>query len=309
VSAQQQGKVWRVGFLAGASRPASFDSSLYGAFVQAMRELGYVEGKNLVIEWRFAEGVYDRLPSLAAELLPLKVDVIVTQGNAASRAAKQATATIPIVIAITGDLVEEGFVASLAHPGGNMTGLDNVSADVFPKRLELLLAMVPRLRRVAVVFNSANAGQSSILKHVQDAARKVKVTVIPVDGRTAEEIERGFALMMRERAGGVIVLGDAFLNGQQRQIAELAVRYRLPSIFAYREMVEAGGLMSYGQDLADFFRRAAVYVGKIFKGAKPGELPIEQPMKFEMVINRKTAKAIGLAIPQELVLRADRLIE
>jgi len=309
VLGQQPGKVWRIGFLSGSSRPESLESSLYGAFIRAMRELGYVEGKNLAIEWRFADGTYERLPRLAAELVPLGVDVVVTEGNLATRAAQLATKTTPIVVTVTSDLVRAGFAASLARPGGNITGLSNIATEVSPKRLELLAIMVPKLSRVAIVFNPANSGHATILKSAQNSAKTVNVTVVPVGVRTPEEIERGFATMTRERAGAVIVLADSFLNAQQRRIAALAVRHRLPAMFAYREAVEAGGLMSYGQNLADFYRHAAIYVDKILKGAKPGDLPIEQPTRFSLVINRKTAKALGVSIPQELLLRADEVIE
>ena len=274
-----------------------------------MRELGYVEGRNFVIEWRFADGKYERLASLAAELVRMKVDIIVTGGTAANRAAQQATTTIPIVNAAMIDPVGNGFAASLARPGGNITGLSLATTDVSPKHFELLKIMLPKVTRVAALENPGNPGHPAILKSLQTNAGQVGVKLLPVDARTAEEIERGFAMMKREKAEAVIVAVDAFFIGQRQQLAELALKHRLPSIFSVAEHAEAGGLMSYGQDLADFYRRAAAYVDKIFKGAKPGGLPIEQPATFTLVINRKTAKALGLTISRELLLRADRVIE
>jgi putative ABC transport system substrate-binding protein len=309
VFAQQQNKVWRVGFLTTRSRPASLDSDIFGAFRQGMRDLAYIEGKNLVIEWRFAEGQYGRLPSLAAELAQLKMDVIVAGGAAAIGAAQKATVTIPIVMGTTGNPVGTGFVNSLAHPGGNITGLSNISVDLSPKLLELLLSMVPKLSRVAVLVHPDNSSHPTSLKNILAAAQRVKVTIVPVEARTAQEIENAFSIMAREKVGALMVVVEAFFIQQQRQIAELAAKHRLPSIFGVRESVEAGGLMSYGQDLADNFRRAATYVDKILKGAKPGDLPVEQSTKFELVINGKTAKALGLTIPQSLLVSADKVIE
>ena len=262
-----------------------------------MRELGYVEGKNLVIEWRFADGKIERLPDLAAELVRLKVDVIVTAGTPATSAAQKATTTVPIVIANQGDPVGSGFVASLARPGGNITGLSNVNVDVVPKQLEMLLGMVPKLSHVAVLVNPDNSAHASILKNVQAAARSAGVKIMSVEARSAQDIDNAFSMMTRQNARAVIVAHALFNNQQWRQIAELAAKHRLPSISARVEFVEAGGLMSYGQNLADQFRLAATYVDKIFKGAKPADLPVQQSTKFELVINRKTAKALGLTIP------------
>ncbi len=308
--AQQESKVRRIGFLAVRSRSTPSNPDVfYNAFTQGMRELGYVEGKNLLIEWRFADGKYERLPGLAAELVRMQVEIIATHSPPATQALQRATSTIPIVFVAVNDPVGSGVVANLARPGGNVTGLSLMAVDVSPKHLELLKTMMPRLSRVAVLVNFGNAGHPAILKSVQAAAQQVGIKVLPVDARAPDEIERGFATMTRERAEAVIVAGDAFFVGQQRQIAELAVKNRMPSMFSYREGVEAGGLMSYGQDLADFYRRAATYVDKILKGAKPGELPIEQPTRIHLAINRKTATALGLTIPQELLLRADEVIE
>ena len=307
--AQPQDKVWRVGFLSQRARPDSLDSDVIGAFHQGMRELGYIEGKNLVIEWRFAERRIDLLPVLAAELVRLQVDVIVINGLAAGIAARKATATIPIVFPNTGDPVAAGFVKSLARPGGNMTGLSNISGDIVPKHLEMLLSMVPRLTRVAVLLNPSNKSNIQNLERVQSAATRTSVKILPVEARTAPEIDKAFSAMARDKAGAVIVLNDTFFVEQRRQIAELAAKNRLASISGVREYAEAGGLMSYGSNVADNFRRMATYVDKIFKGAKPGDLSVEQPTLFEHVINGKTAKALGLKIPQSLLISADKVIE
>ena len=308
--AQQQPKVWRIGFLAMRSRSTPSNPDVYyDAFVQGMRELGYVEGKNLVIEWRFADGKYERLPGLAAELVRMKVEVIVTHSAAGPQAAQRATSTIPIVFVTASDPVGSGFAVSLARPGGNLTGLSNIVSEVSPKHIELLKTMIPKLSRVAVLQNPGNSFHPANLKSIQAAAQQVGIKVLPVDARAPDEIERGFATMTRERAEAVIVAADAFFVQQRRQIAELALKNRLPSMFPFREDVQAGGLMSYGQNLADSYRRAATYVDKILKGAKPGELPIEQPTRFHLAINRKTAKALGLNITNELLLRADEVIE
>jgi len=307
--AQQQGKVWRVGFLAPRRRPASLDSHAYGAFPQGMRELGYIEGKNLMIEWRFAEDDYERLPSLAAELVQLKVDVIVASGSGATRAAQNVTTTIPIVMANVGDALGSGIVKSLARPGGNITGTSLVLGDIGPKQLEMLLSVVPKLSRVAVLFNPASASYSPIQKSLQTAAQQTNVRILPVELRAAQGIENAFAIMTREKAEALIVLPDPIGNDHVRQIAENAGRTRLPSVASIREYVDAGGLMSYGQNWADNYRAAATYVDKILKGAHPGDLPVEQPTKFEMFINRKTAKALRLTIPQSLLISADQVIE
>jgi len=274
-----------------------------------MRELGYIEGKNLMIEWRFAEDDYERLPSLAAELVQLKVDVIVASGSGATRAAQNVTTTIPIVMANVGDALGSGIVKSLARPGGNITGTSLVLGDIGPKQLEMLLSVVPKLSRVAVLFNPASASYSPIQKSLQTAAQQTNVRILPVELRAAQGIENAFAIMTREKAEALIVLPDPIGNDHVRQIAENAVRTRLPSVASIREYVDAGGLMSYGQNWADNYRAAATYVDKILKGAHPGDLPVEQPTKFEMFINRKTAKALRLTIPQSLLISADQVIE
>lgn len=307
--AQEQGKVWRVGVLNLRGRPAALDSDYIGAFPRGMRELGYVEGKNLVIEWRFADEKVERLPTLVADLVQLKVDAIVAASVAVVSAAQKATTTIPIVMVNVGDPVGPGFVISLAHPGGNITGLSNLSADLGPKHLEMLLSMAPKLSRVAVLVNPDSVNNIKVLESIQAAGQKRRVTILPAEARTAQKIEQAFARMKRENAGAVIVLNHAIYIAQARQIAELAAKNRLPSVAFNREYAEAGGLMSYGSSNSDSYRRAATYVVKILKGAKPADLPVEQPTKFELIINRKTAKALGLTIPQSLLISAENVIE
>ena len=307
--AQRQEKVWRVGFLALVSRPVSLESHRIGAFSRRMRELGYIEGKNLVIEWRFADGKPERLPSLAADLVQLKVDVIVTGSNAAVSSAQKATTTTPIVMGNSDDPVADGFVKSLARPGSNITGLTNLYSDLGPKQLEILLNTVPKLSRVAVLVYPAYSSHARLLKKLENAAQKASVEVRSVEARTSAEIDSGFSRMSRENAGAVIIGSAPLFNQQTRQIAELTKKHQLPSISAIREHADAGGLMSYGQNLADNYRHAATYVDKILKGAKPGDLPVELPTKLELVINRKTAGVFGLTIPKELLLRADQVID
>jgi putative ABC transport system substrate-binding protein len=303
--AQQQPKVWRIGFLASDSS----STRVYDGFQQGMRELGYIQGRNCSIEWRFAEGRYERLPSLAAGLVRSKVDVIVAGTALSVQAAHQATATIAIVMVAVPDPIGEGFAKSLSRPEGNITGLTNIVTEISVKHLELLRIAVPRLARVAVLINPLNPSDSLILEQIQGPAFAIGVKVFPVEASTAKQIEAGFAAMIRERTQALIVAADSYFDVQRGQIAKLAVESRLPAISSNREMTEAGALMSYGQDLGEHYRRAATYVDKILKGAKPGDLPIEQPTVLGLVINKTTAKALGLAIPQELVLRADRVIE
>jgi putative ABC transport system substrate-binding protein len=304
-SLAQQPKVWRIGFLASDSS----STRVYDGFQEGMRELGYVQGKNCSIAWRFADGRYERLPSLAAELVRSKVDVIVAGTALSVQAAHQATATIPIVMVAVPDPIGEGFAKSLSRPGGNITGLTNIVTEISVKHLELLRIAVPKLARVAVLINPLNPSDSLILEQIQGAAFSIGVKVISIEASTAKQIEAGFAAMIRERTQALIVAADAYFDVQRGQIAKLASDNHLPAISSNREMTEVGGLMSYGQDLGEHYRRAASYVDKILKGAKPGELPIEQPTVLKLIINGKTAKALGLAIPQELVLRADRVID
>jgi putative ABC transport system substrate-binding protein len=307
--AQQQGKVWRIGVLWERDQSDSTYVQYLDAFKAGMRELGYTEGRNYTIEHRSAQADLARLPALAAELVQMKVDVIVAAGAQDISAAQKATSTIPIVMATAPDPVGSGFVKTLARPGGNITGLSNVSAEVSPKHLEMLLSMVPKLSRVAVLVNPANSSHAMVLKSVQSAAQRTSAKILPVEARTPAEFEKAFSAMARENAGAVIVARDSLFNRQVRPIAELAAKNRLPTVSAIREYVEAGGLMSYGPSLTDQWRRAATYVDKILKGAKPADLPVEQPTTLELFINRKTAKALGLTIPQELLLRADKVIE
>ena len=304
---QRPAKVPRIGFLAATSASAS--ASWVEALRAGLRDLGYVEGKNIAIEYRWADGKYERLPGLAAELVQLNVDVIVAATTPAVQAVQKTTTTIPIVFAAVGDPVGSGLVASLSRPRGNITGLSTLTVDVSSKYLELLRVAVPKLSRVAVLVNPDHPLHPVFLKQVQAAAKAVGVKVSLVEAQTGSQIEAPFGAMTRERAGALIVLPDPFFLTQAPRIAEFAAKNRLPTMFWTRELVEAGGLMSYGQNLAEHFRRAAYYVDKILKGAKPADLPVEQSTKFELVINRKTAKAIGLTIPQELLLRADRVIE
>jgi putative ABC transport system substrate-binding protein len=307
--AQQKGRIWRIGFFYYASRQSAIETGRYKLFVQGMRELGYTEGKDFVIEARYADGVRERLPGLAAELVQAKLEVIVATGTPVYQALQKATKTIPVIITTSPDPIRDGFAASLARPGGNFTGLSSSNADAIAKHVELMKTAVPKLSRIAVLMNPKNAGSFPQLKSLQAAAQKTGLQVLPVEASTPDDIERGFVTMVKERAGAVIFPGDSFFLQQVKQIAELAVKHRLPSIYVTREYPEADGLMSYGQNITENFRRAATYVDKILKGAKPGDLPIEQPTIFELIVNLKTAKAIGLTIPQELMLRADRVIE
>ena len=307
--AQPATRVWRVGFLAYRHMDFVDSDYVYGPFTQGMRELGYVEGKNLLIEWRSAEGKSERLPELAADLVRLKVDVLAAGGTPAAQAAQKATTTIPIVMISVGDPVGTGLVKSLARPGGNSTGLSNMTADLAPKLLEMLRAMVPKVTRVAVLVNPSNASHALGLKDVQAAAQKFGVKILPIEARTPQEIANGFATMARQNVGALIVSMDAFIMQQKNQIVELAAKQRLPSISGYGDYVEAGGLMSYGQNLRENNKRAAAYIDKIFKGAKPGDLPVEQPMTFELFINRKTANALGLKISNTMLVQATKVIE
>ena len=307
--AQQQGKVWRVGFL--SQRHVDFVDSdyYYGPFRQGLRELGYVEGKNLVIEWRSAEGNNERLAGLAAELVNLKVDVIVTAGTPAISAAQKATTAIPIVMGNIGDPVGSGFVKSLARPASNITGLSSMAGDVYLKQIEMLLSMVPRLSRVAVLVNPSNMSNVKTSERVQTEGQKRGVKVLRAEAKTPQEIHNAFSIMRRQNADALIVFNDGLFQQQKAQIAELTAKHRLPAVAQDRIYADTGVLMSYGPSLAEQSLRAATYVDKIFKGAKPADLPVEQPTKFELVINGKTAKTLGLAIPQSLLVSADKVIE
>jgi ABC-type uncharacterized transport system substrate-binding protein len=306
-NAQQLKKVPRIGFLGFTS--LSGIAARIEAFREGLRELGYVNGKNIVIEYRSAEGKLDRLSELAAELARLKVDVIVTSGPSVTRAVKEATTTIPIVMGFDTDPVGNGFVASLARPGGNITGLSVVSPELSGKQLELLKEIVPKLSRVAVLGASTNPGNSQELKETELAAGAYKVQLQNLDVLSPKDIETAFREASKGRAGAVLVLASPVIESHRTQIADLAAKNRLPAIYYAPEFVEAGGLMSYGTSFADLFRRAAIYVDKILKGAKPADLPVEQPIKFEFIINLKAAKQIGLTIPQRVLARADKVIK
>jgi putative ABC transport system substrate-binding protein len=305
--AQQPKKVPRIGLLAGVY-PASMSARIE-ALRQGLRERGYVEGKNIVIEYRYAEGKPDRLPAFAAELVRLKVDVIVTGGGPATRSAKEATSTIPIVMANDDDPLGSGHVASLARPGGNVTGLSTLAPELSGKQLEILKEILPRLSRVAVFGTSTRPGTAQSLKEIELAAGVLGVQLQYLDVIARKDIEPAFREASRARADAVLVLGSPVLNSQRRQILDFAVESRLPATYSRPEYVEDGGLMTYGVSISDLFRRAATYVDKILKGAKPADLPVEQPKKFEFIINLKAAKQIGLTIPPNVLARADRVVK
>jgi putative ABC transport system substrate-binding protein len=307
VSAQQPAKIPRIGTLnigSTTTNPHRFE-----ALRQGLRELGYVEGKNIVIERRFADGKFDRLPSLAAELVRLNVVVILTPGGISTRAAKEATSTIPIVMAQDNDPVGNGFVASLARPGGNITGLATFAPELSGKRLELLKEIVPKLSRVTVFGTSVNPGNAQSLKEIEAAAGAFKVQLQQQDLLESKDIEPAFRAAANGRVDGVIVLVSSVLNSNRRRVVELAAKNRLPVIYPFREFVDAGGLMTYGVNFVDLYRRSATYIDKILKGARPADLPVEQPTKFEFIINLKAAKQIGLTIPPNVLARADRVIK
>ena len=306
VQAQQPLKVPRIGFLIASSR--SVNAARYEMFLQGLRELGYEEGKNIVIEWRSAEGRLDHLAALAAELIRLKVDVIVTAGPADTRAAKQATSTIPIVMTFDNDPVGNGFIASLARPGGNITGLSTLAPELSSKQLELLKEIVPKLSRVAILGISTNPGNVLALREVENAAKTFGLKLQYIDLLDPKTIDTAFRTASKGGAEAIVVLGIPLLNPQRKQLVDLAVNNRLPAIYYTGDLVEVGGLMTYGVNRNDLARRAATYVDKILKGAKPADLPVEQPTKFELVINLKTAKQIGLTIPPNVLARTDRVI-
>jgi putative ABC transport system substrate-binding protein len=306
VRAQPQNKVARIGYL---DAPSALSVPLRAeAFRQGLRELGYVEGKNIIIEYRYAEGKLDRLPALAADLVRLKVDVIVTGGATVTRAVMKETTTIPIVMAQDPDPVGNGFVAGLARPGGNVTGLSSLTADLSGKRLELLKEILPKFTHVAILGTSTNPANAQQRRETELAAAAFKVKVQYLDVLSAKNIEPAFRAASKERADGIVQLSGPVLSTQITQIPKLAISHRLPVFYDRSEFVNEGGLMSYGANRRDLDRRAATYVDKILKGAKPGEIPVEQPTKFDFVINLKAAKQIGLTIPPQVLARADRVI-
>jgi putative ABC transport system substrate-binding protein len=303
-SAQQ---VPRLGFL-GTSSPSNISARIEG-FRQGLREIGYIEGQNIAIEYRWAEGKLDRLRNLAAELVNLQVDIVVTHGETAIRALKQATQTIPIVVGVTGDLVVTGHAASLARPGGNVTGLVDTSPELSGKRLEIVKEILPKASRIAVLWNGANAVKVLDFKETEIAAHGLGLRLQSLEVKTSEDFESKLKAATTQRADALIVLQDALTLANTRRIVGLAANSKMPAMYGANEVVDAGGLMSYAANVPDLFRRAATYVDKILKGAKPGDLPIEQPTKFELIINLKAAKQIGLTIPPHVLARADRVIK
>jgi putative tryptophan/tyrosine transport system substrate-binding protein len=306
--AQHAGKVWRIAYLGNSS--AVLESELVAAFRQGLRDLNYVEGQNVVIEFHWAEGQYDRFPAFVAEAIQAKVDVIVTAGTPAALAAKEGTRTIPIVMAVIGDPIAAGVVSSLARPGGNITGSASMTPDIDGKRLELLKQLVPRASRVAVLWNPTNPNNVARLKSMQAAAQTLRLTLEPIVGAAdSQQLEKAFGAIVAARAEALTMESDRALLAQRARIVDFAAKRRLPALYPYREFVERGGLAAYAPSYPVMFRRAASYVDKILKGAKPADLPIEQPTKFELVINLRTAKALGLTIPPSVLIRADQVIE
>jgi len=308
--AQPASKSWRIGILSLRSRPASFDSDRnFSAFRGGLRELGYVDGQNVTLEWRFADGESGRLPALAEELVRLKVDVIVTAGNQSIEAARKATATIPIVIATSIDPVGSGFVASLARPGGNITGLSNLTGETSAKHVEILAAVLPGLSRLALLVNPTNSGHAEIRDSVRAAAAGRSIELLVFEARAEQEFDDAFAAMAKRRISALIVAVDSVFTRRCARIATLAAQHRIASIYAPPALAEAGGLFGYGGDFSENFHRAAAYVDKILKGAKPADLPVEQATKFDLTVNLKTARAIGITIPPSIMAAADRIIE
>jgi putative ABC transport system substrate-binding protein len=303
--AQQTGKIFRIGYLSQRSGNETRDE----AFRQGLRELGYVEGKNIIIELRGADGKLDRLPALASELVRLKVDIIVATSGAVTSAAKQATSAIPIVMTNDADPVANRFVASLSHPGGNITGLSNLAPELYGKRLELVKETLPKISRVGLLWNPSFPWQHWALKETQASARTLGLQIQSLEARSADDLDGIFETAIRDRIGALSVGQVPPMTTNRKRIVELAAKRRLPGIYADREWPEGGGLISYGPNITELHRRAATYVDKILKGTKPADLPVEQPMKFEFVINLKTAKQIGVTIPQSVLFRADKVIK
>ena len=303
---QQPTRISRIGFL-GPGSSASY-STRVEAFRRGLRELGYIEGQNLTVQYRFADGSFERLPQLASELVRIKVDAILAGGQPAVHAAKQATTSIPIIMGKAGDPVGAGHIASLARPGGNITGLSDFTVGVITKRLELIKEVVPKVSTVAVMMNPANPTNPLQLNESKPAAQELHVRLLPLEISGSEDFDRAFAVMKKERVQGLLVFADPMLGSHRRNLADFAAKNRLPAIYPASENVDAGGLMSYGPNFDDLYRRAAIYVDKVLKGSKPSDLPVEQPRKFELVINLKTAKQIGLTIPPNVLARADTVI-
>ena len=305
--AQQAKKIPRIGFLGNST--AALEANLVGPFRDGLRDLGYVEEKNILIEYRWAEGNYERFPALIAELMALKVDVIVTAGTPATQAYQKAKTSIPLVMVAVGDPVGTGIVASLNRPGGNITGLTSISPELEGKRIELLREVIPKLSHIAVMWNPKNAYHAIENKEVETAAGALKIKVLYLGVEAEEHLDNAFAHILKDKPQALLVLADRVFLHSRARIMDFSVQHRLPGIYAYLELVEAGGLMSYGPSYADMHRRAAAYVDKILKGAKPADLPVERPMKFELVVNLKAAKQIGVTIPPNVLARADRVIK
>ena len=305
--AQPSKKTPRIGFLGNSTR--ALEEHLIGPFLNGLRDLGYVEKKNIIIDYRWAEGKYERFPSLIAEMIAIPVDVIVTAGTPASLAVKKATNSIPLVMIAVGDPVGTGLIKSLHHPGGNVTGLTSIAADLEGKRLELLREVIPKVSHVAVLWNPVSPFQVVSEKELKAAAEKLHIKVLSLAVKAAEQLDNAFGIIGKERPEALLVLADRLFLHNRARIMEFAVRNRLPGVHAYQELVEIGGLMSYGPSYPDMHKRAATYVDKILKGRKPADLPVEQPTKFELVINLKTAKQIGLTIPPNVLARADKVIK
>jgi putative ABC transport system substrate-binding protein len=307
LAARAQPKITRVGFMGNST--VALEANLVGAFRDGLHELGYEEGRNIIIEYRWADGKYERFPALVAELIAAKVDVIVTAGTPAALAVKKATTTVPLVMVAVGDPVGTGLVPSLARPGGNLTGLSSIAPDLEGKRLDILREVVPTLSHVAILFNSLNPFHVASMRQAHAAAQAMGIKLQQHDIRKSEDLDGAFAAIRKERPDALLILADrVFLHNRQRMM-DFTEEQRLPNINAYTELVEAGGLMSYGPSYEDMHKRAAIYVDKIIKGAKPADLPIEQPSKFTFNINLKVAKALGLSVPSSLVTLADKVIE
>jgi ABC-type uncharacterized transport system substrate-binding protein len=298
---------FRIGFL-GNSTP-TLEADLVEAFRKGLREFGYIEGQDIQIDYRWADGKYERFPTLLAEMIALKVDVIVTAGTPAALAVKRATSSIPFVMVAVGDPVGTGLVVSLGRPGGNITGLTSMAPELEGKRLEILKEVAPAISHIAVLWNPVNPFQTTSEKEVQAAARALGMKVLSLAARSLKEIEDAFEAIARERPGALFVLADRLFLHNRMQIMDFAIKHRLPGVHAYRELVEVGGLMSYGPSYTDMHRRAASYVNDILKGARPSDLPVQRPIKFDLVVNLKTAKVLGLRIPESILLRADEVIE
>jgi putative ABC transport system substrate-binding protein len=305
--AQPAGKVHRIGFLGNST--AILEAHLVGPFREGLLELGYIQGQNIVIEYRWAEGKYERFPDLISQLLTQRVDVIVTAGTPATQAVKKATTVVPLVMVAVGDPVGAGIVASLQRPGGNITGLTSISDETEGKRLQLLREVLPTVSRIAVLSNPSNQSVPPLLKEMRAAARNLGIKVTVFDVRTAEAFEETFSAIATERPGALIVVGDRLFLHNRHRIMDLAAQQRLPTVPVHPELIEVGGLFFYGPSYPGMHRRAAYFVDRILKGAKPADLPVERPSRFELIVNVKAAKALGLKIPPSLLLRADRVIE